>query len=808
MTIKKGCCYFLKFFILISIFSCSNEIKKDKRVLLFSKTIGYRHKSIENGKKMFQELALQYNFKVDTTEDARYFLDDSLKNYSAIVFLSNTGDVLDFSQRVALKRYVEAGGGVMGIHGASGAENSWPWFRKLMGTRFESHPEELQKGEINIVDSDDETVSGLPNPWHFNEEWYNFDSISLDLNVLAFVNEDSYKGGKHGKNHPIFWKQEFDGGRSFYTALGHRPEAYEDSLFRKHIINGLDFIIGENLQLDYKKSSTIPSPNPSQFVRNVLLDSVYVTEPMELAVAKDGSVFYVERKGLVKKYNPKSKSAIVVGQIPVFYKYEDGLLGLTLDPKFENNNWIYVMYSAPGDIYEYHISRFTLGKNDLIDMKSEKILLKVPQDHSESNHTGGSLAFDKDNNLFISIGDNTNPFGNSNGFAPIDERSDRTTFDAQRSSGNTDDLRGKILRIHPEADGPYSIPKGNLFPEGSKLGKPEIYVMGTRNSFRISVDQANSWLYWGDVGPDAGKDSVQGPKGYDEINLAKNAGNFGWPFFVGNNRAYTKVNYSTGEIGEEFNPKIPINDAPRNTGSKILPPAQPALIYYPYEKTEIFPWVGEGGRTAMAGPTYHYNPNLKSSVKLPKYFDKALFIYDWMRNWIMVIRLDEQGKYVGMEPFMPTTQFVKIIDMEIGSDGALYILEYGENWYSPNRSARLSRLEYQEKVVEKKETVNDKQIVTKLERGHEMSLMEEPTGLALIEKSDCKGCHTRDQKSVGPSFLEIAEKYSNDPEIVSLLSKKVINGGGGVWGQNPMSAHPQLKSGDVNEMVKYILSLK
>src|SRR5690606_26499572 len=116
----------------------------------------------------------------------------------------------------------------MGIHGASGAEYNWEWYGKLMGARFESHPEKLQMGEIIIVDNSDPITKDMPTQWTFEEEWYNFENISPDIHVLATLNESSYQGGKHGDNHPIFWKQEISGGRSFYTALGHRPEAYRD----------------------------------------------------------------------------------------------------------------------------------------------------------------------------------------------------------------------------------------------------------------------------------------------------------------------------------------------------------------------------------------------------------------------------------------------------------------------------------------------------------------------------------------------------------------------------------------------------
>ena len=795
--------------VLIVLFSCQERKVREKRVLVFSKTVGFRHESIKNGKEMFLSLGKQHDFKVDTTENARMFVDDSLKRYSAVVFLSTTGDVLDHAQESALERYVQAGGGFMGIHGASGAEYKWPWYGKLLGARFESHPPKLQMGEIHLTEGDHVATVDLPNPWDFVEEWYNFTSISPNVNVLGSVNESSYEGGKHGDNHPIFWKQKFDGGKSFYTALGHRPEAYRDSLFIRHIMGGLNYVIGDNLPLDYGKATTLPAPDEAHLERTVLLDSSYVSEPMELALAKNGSIYYIERKGGVRKFDPNTGKGKLIGTVPVYHDYEDGLLGLTLDPDFDQNRWLYMMYSAPGKVFDYHISRFVLDSLGMLDRKSEKILLKVHEEHSESNHTGGSMAFDPHGNMLIAIGDNTNPFGDAHGFAPIDERPGRTDFDAQRSSGNTNDLRGKILRIHPERDGSYTIPEGNLFPEDGSKGRPEIFVMGTRNSFRISIDPKTSWLYWGDVGPDAGKDSIQGTRGYDEINQARKAGNFGWPYFVGNNKAFNDVDFATGEIGETFDPNAPINDSPRNTGAKKLPPAQPAFIYYPYVKSTEFPLVGEGGRTAMAGPVYHYDPDLRSAIKLPSYYDGGIFIYEWMRNWIMVVRTDSNGDYSGMEPFMPSTHFDKIIDMELGPDGALYILEYGKNWYSPNRNARLSRLEYDEKIPQKgHDFLNTAGGGEKVPKGHQKPEDNENVGSLLIEKSDCKACHAISQKSVGPSFYEIATRYKDRPETVDTLSNKIIAGGSGVWGQSPMSAHPQLAKTDVNKMVKYILTFK
>src|SRR5690606_6122145 len=186
-------------------------------------------------------------------------------------------------------------------------------------------------------------------------------------------------------------------------------------------------------------------------------------------------------------------------------------------------------------------------------------------------------------NLYLSTGDNTNPHG-SNGYSPSDERPGREAWDAQKSSANTNDLRGKIIRIKPQPDGSYTIPEGNLFPKGTAGTRPEIYTMGCRNPYRISVDQATGILYWGEIGPDAGEDGEQGPRVYDEINQARKPGNYGWPYLVGDNKPYHEYDFATKKLGPLFNPDALQNPSPHNTGLKALPPAQKAMIWYPYDQ--------------------------------------------------------------------------------------------------------------------------------------------------------------------------------------------------------------------------------
>src|SRR6185312_15051055 len=411
-------------------------------------------------------------------------------------------------------------------------------------------------------------------------------------------------------------------------------------------------------------------------------------------------------------YKNGADSAIQIAQFNVYDKThvanvnaEEGLLGIVADPKYTDNHWIYVYYS-PVDKIVNRLSRFKF-ENGKWDMKSEQIILEVPTQREICCHTGGSLAFDSQGKLFLSVGDNTTPFYevdpktnkaypyNSHGYAPLDDRPGYEHFDDRRAAGNSNDLRGKILRIIVKDDGTYQIPQGNLFPPGTAKTRPEIYVMGDRNPYRISIDQHTGYLYWGEVGPDADNDSLatRGPRGYDEINQARKAGNFGWPYLIGPNIPYHEYNYATGESGIAFNASAPVNNSRNNTGINILPPAQPAFIWYPYGASTDFPILGQGGRCAMAGPVY-YAADYPKETRLPDYYNGKFFFYDWIRNWIMVATMDQQGNLQTIEPFMPMTKFHAPMDIKLGPDGKLYVLEYGTGWFTKNADAALVRIDY------------------------------------------------------------------------------------------------------------------
>ena len=373
----------------------------------------------------------------------------------------------------------------------------------------------------------------------------------------------------------------------------------------------------------------------------------------------------------------------------------DGLIGIALDPGFGTNQWIYLTYGPVGTEV-VRLSRFTMNSN-VLDVASEKILLTVPIESDIANHLSGDLEFAPDGSLFVSFGDNSRFSGSpNNGYGPIDERPGEFRGDAQRTSANTMDLRGKILRIKPEPNGTYSIPPGNLFAPGTAQTRPEIYVMGCRNPFRIAVDQGSGWLYWGEVGPDASNDSAtRGPRGYDEWNQARAPGFFGWPYGLGNNKPYMDFDFATSVANGFFNLTNVLNTSPNNTGLSNLPPAQPAWVWYPYGSSAEFPEVGvSSDRCAMAGTFYHYDPANLRPTRLPAYYDNTLFMFEFSRNWMREIKLDTNGNVLKINKFLPNFALNSPIKMKAGPDGALYLIEYGFGWRAQNTNGQLSRITY------------------------------------------------------------------------------------------------------------------
>lgn len=693
-------------------------------------------------------------------------------------------------------------------------------------------------------------------------------------------------------------------------------------------------------------------PAENRFTTEVITEGM--DEPMEMTFLPNDRVLFVERKGGVKIVDENSGEVHLVTTIPVNTKYknkegnvreaEEGLMGVIADPNYGSNNWIYMYYADP-DIPKHVLARWELNGTTLNDA-SKKVLLEVPTQREECCHTGGGMVFDQDGNLYLTVGNNTvNPrTGSSN----LDERPGHENADDQRAPGNTNDLRGKILRIHPEADGSYTIPEGNLFPEGTPKTRPEIYTMGHRNPWRPTLDSKTGFLFWGEVGPDAAKDSIWGPRGYDEFNRAKGPGNFGWPYFIGDNQAYNRHDHVTETYGAPYDPQNPVNESVNNTGLRELPPAEPAFIWYPYGPSEEFPLVGSAGRSATGGPVFRMEDFKNAEHPFPAYYEGKWLITEFMRGWIMAVTMDENGDYVSMERFLPGQLFSSAIDMDFGPSGDLYVLEYGSAWFRGNSNSRLVRIRYNagnrapnvmasvdkaaggvpltvqlssdgthdfdeydagklkyawavtneggysESFSESHPTLtleepgtykvslsvtdskgvsssdaleivagNEPPMVNLMLKGanrsfyfgnkelsYEVSVSDDEDGSVgsgiqedevsvtfdfippgydpievasnqsgadavaknaigknLIAGSDCRSCHQDKVTSIGPSYLQVAEKYEATEENIAMLVKGVIGGSSGKWGQHAMSAHPTLDEGDARKMIDYILEL-
>lgn len=687
-------------------------------------------------------------------------------------------------------------------------------------------------------------------------------------------------------------------------------------------------------------------PDDNRFTPVTLTSEGALDEPMNFEVLKDGKVFINERKGTLKLYNPILKTVSVVGTIPVNTKYtskdgtvteaEEGFIGFTVDPHYEDNHWVYLYYAHP-TISKHVLARWEIRDEKLVE-GSEKIILEVHTQREVCCHTGGGMTWDPSGNLYLAVGNNT---GNVAEKSQTDERPDRTSWDDQRGSGNTNDLRGKILRIHPNADGTYSIPDGNLFPKGTPKTRPEIYIMGDRNPWRPSVDTKTGWLYWGEVGPDANEDSRTTRMGMDELNQARGPGFFGWPYFIGENVAYPMYNYINDSVSPGKDPAKPTNYSVNNTGLNELPPAQPAFISYPYRNSEKFPLVGSGARCAVGGPIYHQANFVNAKRPWPAYYEGKWIVADLSRGWIMAISMKENGDYKSMEKFLPSYQPIEPIDIKYGPNGDLYVLEYGSNWFRKSDNSKLVRIEYNSgnrtpivhasanksggtlplsvnlssagtkdydgdslkyewvitsgsgktpvtlnepnpvasfdqpgeytatltvsdpsgaknsqsvkiiagnsppdlslnisgnktfffpgkpfsydiRVTDKEDgQVNPKQVAASIDytsEGFDFAELVQgqrsvdastrfAVARALINNVDCNNCHHLDTKSVGPEFIEIAEKYKSKYNwAMDSLPRKLRSGGSGVWGTVNMPAHPSISINDARTIVNYILN--
>ncbi len=213
------------------------------KLLVFSKTNGFRHSSIPDGIQAIKKIGEKEGFSVVATEDSAIFTTDNLKTFKAIVFLNTTGTILGSSGKAAFEHYIKNGGGFVGIHAATDTEYDWPFYEKMVGAQFLSHPKQ-QTASLLVVNKKHPATSFLPDVWTRWDEWYNFKNLNPEVSVLLKIDESTYKGGANGANHPMSWYHDFQGGRVFYTALGHTEASYTEPLFVRHITGGILYAMG------------------------------------------------------------------------------------------------------------------------------------------------------------------------------------------------------------------------------------------------------------------------------------------------------------------------------------------------------------------------------------------------------------------------------------------------------------------------------------------------------------------------------------------------------------------------------------
>ncbi|WP_210465193.1 ThuA domain-containing protein [Rufibacter roseolus] len=239
--------YLLLFLSIFLFTNCSSENSHNSSpklpsVLVFYNTAGFYHTSIPAGLAAIQKLGRENGFGVDTTKNADIFTSDSLKKYKAVVFLSTTQDVMNDAQQSAFEQFIKGGGGFVGVHAATDTEYQWPWYNQLVGAYFESHPQ-IQTATVQVLDKSHLSTSFLPDRWEREDEWYNFKNINPNIKVLATLDETTYQGGKNGASHPIAWYHTFDGGKAFYTAGGHTDESFQEPLFLRHLLGGIQYVL-------------------------------------------------------------------------------------------------------------------------------------------------------------------------------------------------------------------------------------------------------------------------------------------------------------------------------------------------------------------------------------------------------------------------------------------------------------------------------------------------------------------------------------------------------------------------------------
>lgn len=496
-----------------------------------------------------------------------------------------------------------------------------------------------------------------------------------------------------------------------------------------HRFSSALFIIGVAISIKAQSQFTYPGcadPAESQFKYVPLVGKATSTQTKALAIdntlsepihmafdLQAGSkvdVYFTQRDGTVKKFAAADNTVKTIGEIPVTVSGEMGLTGIALDPAFKTNGWVYLFYAIASEL---RLSRFTLTADQLV-LTTEKRLLTYRR--VSNSHMGGALAFDSNGDLWISSGNDASDYPGA-----YNESSEGGSSEA--SSANMNDLRGGILRIHPDnSTKGYTIPAGNFSEYWSKYFKGkgntalsdeyadstkvkrELYVKGTRNAYNIAVDTVKHWVAFGSIG-------VNVTTSISEAHFLLTRPAFiGYPYFAGGFGTEPGTGYYalwSGEGAANFNAAhpgltetntAPVNNSKWNTGPKQLPPVTPGMHSY---------LRGTVGAAAVTGAFYHYNPASPSTVKFPPNFDDVWTITDWVQNnnvsnpagggfqGVKIFKVKATGD--GLTDSLKWFKNFGItgpLDMQFGPDGAIYILNYGNAYFGTMAETKLARIEY------------------------------------------------------------------------------------------------------------------
>jgi PKD repeat protein/type 1 glutamine amidotransferase len=730
------------------------------KVLVFT---GDDSPSTEAGIAAIRKIGNASRFTVEVTSDPGKFDRPHLKQFRSVVFLNTSKAVITPAEQAAFEAYFHDGGGFVGIHSAIETQPGWQFLSDMIGTRA-TGKSGLTKATVKVADRVHPASAQLPEYWSVNDAFYNFaDNVRGVEHVLATVDETTYSGGTMGADHPIMWCKDYKGGRSFYTGLGETAAEFDDAAFQSNLDGAIQWSAGlgngdcgATILANYQQTVIAAPPN--------------LGEPVEFDVLPDERVIQTVRTGSVLLHDPATGETTTLATIPVYNHDEDGMYGGAIDPQFSTDHWVYLYYAPPlntplsdaptqstdphaWDAYNGYnqLSRFKFVETPTphLDLSTEQQIMRVNTNRGACCHVAGEIRFDSKGNLLMTTGDDSPAGGgNSGGFSPMnDELTVNPTascpapcynapyVDSRRSAGNTNDLRGKLLRIHVQDDGSYTIPAGNLFPPGTAKTRPEIYAMGFRNPFRVNLDE-NDVAYVTDYSPDSQTPQVfRGPPGVGRMEIVRHAANYGWPMCASPTLPYYRWNFAASKPLDDppqpfecGNPNHgPDNTSRLNTGLVQTPPLTAPDLYYSYQDNgnpplgtpcpaeymqnppgkcpQLFPELGTGGVGPHGAAPYHYDANNPNPNKFPAYYDNSIFFGEFTRDTLKEIKLDSQGNIFKINSLLNcgdvsanrnVLPFIcdSPMDMRWGPDGDFYLMSYGDGFFRANPDALLVKFSY------------------------------------------------------------------------------------------------------------------